>query len=183
MSYQIDYFTALTALFTPIDPVFLLIVAGTLVISLGSIVYTKLKTGNARMPGMIMIAISAVVLTTIFAAPLLSVGSGWQLGENELTIEAMPVTDTIAFSQMKIMLTDPKGPWKPVLRTNGYGTPGLSTGWFKLANGKKAVVFYHTGASKVLIVSAQERYYLIAHPGVERLYNNLIRKGVEKNVL
>lgn len=64
-----------------------------------------------------------------------------------------------------------------MMRTNGYGTPGLTTGWCKLANGKKAVVFRHLRPEKMVVIEAGSRYYIIRHPGVEKLYDALIARG------
>jgi len=70
-------------------------------------------------------------------------------------------------------LVDTSGPWQPVWRTYGYGTPGLSAGWFRLRNGEKAVVFYHLTPAKMLLLFSKGHIYVVAHPGVERLYQEL----------
>lgn len=180
MSYQIDYFMALKALFTPVVPAFFLIVAGSFIIPVGLIASNVRKKTNIWNHGIVCLVSFAIFCLLVFVAPWQSVGAGWQLGEDELTLTAWPVSETIELARMKIMLTDSGDAWKPILRTNGYGTPGLSTGWFKLANGEKAAVFYHAGSDKMLVIQANERYYLIAHPGVGELYQYLIAKGVEK---
>lgn len=74
-------------------------------------------------------------------------------------------------------------PWRLVVRTNGYGTPGLCTGWCKLANGEKAVVFRHLRPNRMVVLESEGRYYVLAHPGVEELYRLLLARGVKQGAL
>ncbi|MBL8214550.1 MAG: hypothetical protein JNK87_27760 [Bryobacterales bacterium] len=48
-------------------------------------------------------------------------------------------------------------------RTNGVGMPGYSSGWFRLKNGEKALVFL-TARNRVLYVPTSEDYALVVSP-------------------
>ena len=51
-------------------------------------------------------------------------------------------------------------PYQPTLRTNGVGLPGYKSGWFKLRNEEKALVFV-TDPSSVVYVPTREGYSLL----------------------
>lgn len=99
--------------------------------------------------------------------------AGWQLEDRQLRLFAPPVKTTIELETANLLLADWDSPWKPDWRTNGMTVPSLSTGWFKLHNGKKAVLFRHSKPEKILVIETGGSYYLLAHPGVEELYEHL----------
>lgn len=111
--------------------------------------------------------------------PLFQVGSGWRLSDRKLRLQAGPVS-TLDVAEIRVALVGSSSPWRPVMRTNGYGTSRLSTGWYRLANGKEAVVFRHRRAEKMVVIEAGSRYYIIRHPGVEKLYDALIAQGAKR---
>jgi hypothetical protein len=53
--------------------------------------------------------------------------------------------------------------YQPVGRTNGVGLPNYRGGWFRLANGSKALVFL-TDDSRSVLVPTDEGYTLLASP-------------------
>jgi len=62
---------------------------------------------------------------------------------------------------------------RPVLRTNGCGLPGYASGWFRLANGEKALLFVTTGDA-VLYLPTMKGYSLLLTPkDPQRLLNAL----------
>ncbi|NOQ95392.1 MAG: hypothetical protein GQ555_02110 [Desulfobacterales bacterium] len=50
--------------------------------------------------------------------------------------------------------------YKPILRTNGIGLPGYASGWFKLRNGEKALLFI-TNPSRVVYIATREGYSVL----------------------
>ena len=50
--------------------------------------------------------------------------------------------------------------YKPTRRTNGIGLPGYASGWFRLRNGEKALL-YVTDVSNVVYVPTREGYSLL----------------------
>ena len=50
--------------------------------------------------------------------------------------------------------------FKPIRRTNGIGLPGYSAGWFKLANGEKALLFV-TDRGKVVYMPTTDGYSVL----------------------
>lgn len=52
------------------------------------------------------------------------------------------------------------GPYRPTLRVGGTAIPGYRAGWFRLANGEKALL-YVTDPSKVVYVPTTEGFSLL----------------------
>ncbi len=50
-----------------------------------------------------------------------------------------------------------KGPYRPVLRTNGVGLPGYAEGWFRLKNREKGLLFV-TDKSRVVYLPTKGGY-------------------------
>lgn len=53
-----------------------------------------------------------------------------------------------------------KGPYHPRWRTNGIGLPGYLSGWFRLVNKEKALLFV-TDRSKVVRIPTRDGYSLL----------------------
>lgn len=179
MSYHLDYAAVLSSFYQPVSwPLFSL----TLVIP--SIIASVLAYQAYRKRKIVFLIAGAL---PVFLIPLISiisvshslVGAGWELDNNQLKIISPPVSDTLILSQTEAQLVDTSDPWLPRIRTNGYGLPGLNTGLFKLKNNQQAIVFMHGIAAKSLILFANNRIYLISHPGVECLYKEAIRNGAQ----
>lgn len=183
MSYQISYLSVLKALFIPVDIVFLFLTAGIPLFIIAMVLCHLKKTNNRRYLGMTLGLVIVIPLLTMLVVSLTNAGSGWRLEDDKLIIKASPVSDTIDLPPTKAALVDTSGPWQPVLREKGFGSPGLSTGWFKLQNGNKAVVFRHMTSPKTLVLLSNDHYYLLTHPGIERLYQELVARGVKRNAL
>jgi len=125
----------------------------------------------------IVIVIHSQILI-LLALCLSQQGAGWQLTNDTLKIKTS-TRITLNLKSLNVGLAENTSLWKPVIRTNGFGSPGLETGWFKLANGKKAIVFQHLSSSKMVVIVNGNDCYVLSHPGVEKLYNALISKGVK----
>lgn len=106
--------------------------------------------------------------------------SGWQIDGNTFHINAYLSSDDVQISGMEIGFVDFESEWEPVWRESGAGVPGLGTGRYRLKNDKKALVFNHYYQRKLLLISANDKYYLIGHPGIKQLYDELIRLGAHK---
>jgi len=66
----------------------------------------------------------------------------------------------------KILNLNVEREFRPVMRTFGIGFPGYSEGWFRLANGERALLFV-TDRFNVIYVSTTEGYSVLlstAHP-------------------
>ncbi len=57
----------------------------------------------------------------------------------------------------------------PVSRTNGTGLPNYQSGWFRLANGSKALLFV-TDWSRAVIVPANENFQFVVSPAEPRAF-------------
>ena len=177
MSYQLGYSDVLKALFSPSDPVGFLIIIGVFAgIPLLNIYLLK-RAGKLRRSWRVLLVIAGILIAVILVPNWNMAGAGWQLTDGEFKLRAWPVAATLDVSAVRVALVENSGPWRPTVRTNGYGTPGLTTGWCRLANGKKAVVFRHLRSEKMVVIETGGRYYIISHPGVEKLYDALIAQG------
>lgn len=185
MAYQLSFLDVIQAFFFPVDPVFYLLI---FIAPLSVCFYWFYLVKNNTLPQSwfrryrwIIIAVFIIPLTTILLITgAAQVGAGWQLENAHLKIKTAAAPARLDLEKTSIMLAASPGPWQPVKRTNGYGTPGLTTGWCKLRNGKEAAVFRHLQSALVLVLISEGRYYVLAHPGVEELYYHLIARGVKQ---
>lgn len=180
MSYKLDYLAVLKAYIYPLDLITLIVTIIVLSI-LVPYIYKLIKAGLTKKNLVNISAIIIIIFSIILIPPTLNSGAGWVLDGDTLLLNARPVSVPIKLSKTTMMFVDYYGDWQPTLRTSGYGTTGLSTGWFKLKNGEKAVVFRHMYSNKALILKTEERYYLISHPQIELLYQSLLERGVRSN--
>lgn len=138
------------------------------------------RTGFVK--NILLICVAAVLLPAgiILFTIHDSIGDGWRLNDTTLRLKAWMAQETIELSSTRIELTDASGPWQPVRRTYGRGMTGLSEGWFNLQNGAKAIVFYHRKPARMLVLKSGGQIYVIAHPGIEKLQEALIARGVKE---
>lgn len=178
MSYQVEYPAVLKAIFVPFDPVMHLMLIGFSLVILALFLSRK-KTGEQRVFFRIVRFSSLLVpLVIIMGASWSEAGSGWQLENNKLIIRSS-VSVTLNPAETRVALVDSAGPWRPVSKDNGFSTPGLSTGWFNLKNGEKALIFRHLNSPVMIVLESNNRYYILSHPGVEELYRKLVNLGAQ----
>jgi hypothetical protein len=180
MSYQVGYLDVLRALFFPLDPLMIALVFLVPLVLLISMPWALKAAGKWPRYWWLLPGIIALLIVIFLSACLPQIDSGWQLTDSRFRLKAWPVSTTLDVSAVRVALVESSSPWRPVMRTNGYGTPGLTTGWCKLANGKKAVVFRHLRHDKMLVLEAGGRYYIVTHPGVEKLHETLIAQGAKR---
>jgi hypothetical protein len=85
----------------------------------------------------------------------------------------------IELERAEIALVDSNGPWRAGWGAGGLGAPGLSVGRFKFQNGETATYFRHLDSPKRVVLAVDDRYYVLAHPGVEELYDALTARGAQ----
>lgn len=180
MSYHVGYFDVLQALFSPPDP---LMIALASLVPLVLLILTPwaLKAAGKWPRYWWLLPVNIALLIVIFFGTCLpQKGSGWQLTDGDFRLRAWPVSTTLDATALHVALVESSSPWRPMMRTNGYGTPGLTTGWCKLANGKKAVVFRHLRPVKMVVLESEGRFYILTHPEVEKLYETLIAREAKR---
>lgn len=188
LAYQIGFIDVIQAFFFPADPVFYLVIFIVLLSIYLNWLYLA-KKESWRQPWLrryrwVIVAAFIIPLTAVFLITGTSqVGAGWQLENDHLKIKTAAAPARLDLGKTSILLAASPGPWQPAKRTNGYGTPGLTTGWCKLQNGKEAVVFRHLQSASVVVLVSEGRYYVLAHPGVEELYHRLTARGVKHESL
>jgi len=62
---------------------------------------------------------------------------------------------------------------KPVRRTNGIGLPGYSEGWFKLANGERALLFVSNRANVIYLPTTEGYSVLLSTVNFEEFLESL----------
>jgi hypothetical protein len=121
-------------------------------------------------PGTTLLLVGLTVLMSVLA-----IGFGWLavsatrpsvvVDEASLTLKApfygrsidLP---RIRFDEARVVNVDSSSDVRPKLRTNGIGLPGLGVGWFKLANGERALVAL-SSRNRVVYVPTDEGYSLL----------------------
>lgn len=75
----------------------------------------------------------------------------------------IPMSDLLV-SEAQVMDISSSATYGLSWKTNGVGLPGYKSGWFKLKNGDKALVFI-TDQSKVVYVPTTQGYTVLMSPG------------------
>ncbi len=89
----------------------------------------------------------------------------FEINEQQLSItgdlygRTIPLT-SLVIDEAKVIKLDKSSPYRPRWRTNGIGLPGYQSGWFKLKNGEKALLFV-TESNQVVYVPTIEGYSLL----------------------
>lgn len=90
------------------------------------------------------------------------------LGKDGLTVttsfykRSLPMS-SLKLEQARVVNLDEHIDFKPRLKTNGTSLPGIKSGWFRLANGNKALVSIRQG-HPVLWLPTSEGYDLLLEP-------------------
>lgn len=88
---------------------------------------------------------------------------------------------TIEIASMEIGIIDEHSEWAPIMPKYMAGFPGLISSHMILKNKKKALVFYHPVYTKFLVMhTGSDKYYMISHPGILKLYEELSRLGAQE---
>jgi hypothetical protein len=180
LAYQLDFWAVVKAVFVPFDLVFHAIVIGAFGIG-PVVILLQLRKGTPfrklRLPFALVVGLPVAASLVIC---LLHTGAGWQLADKELQVKTgVWGAEEIKLAQARVALVESRGPWTVKLRTGGLGLPGLSTGRFKFQNGETALYFRHLDSPRRVVLESGGRYYVIAHPRVEKLYEELVARGAQ----
>ncbi len=173
MLYRLGWREALAAYFVPMDIAFILIVIGI------PLILSILLISQLGFEAIIPITI---LLSIMLWSTLTNIGDGWKLNNCNLEVRTGSNSRLIAIDSIYVGLVESRSDWLPSLRTSGFSAPGLSTGYFKLRNGKSAIVFKHLYNDKALVLQSNNQYYIFSHPGVENLYNRIVQLGAKSKV-
>lgn len=124
-------------------------------------------------------------LPLLYIAPtLIKTASGWdwygyELRNHTLNIKAWPVNEAVDLTNSEVFITK-SIEWRPKIRVFGVGMKEIGMGYFRLENGIKAVVFRHKDIEEFVVINSSGKYYVISHPGVEKLYEEIAKnkKGI-----
>ena len=89
----------------------------------------------------------------------------FEINEQQLSItgdlygRTIPLT-SLVIDKAKVIKLEKSSPYQPRWRTNGIGLPGYQSGWFKLKNGEKALLFV-TEYNQVVYLPTVEGYSLL----------------------
>jgi hypothetical protein len=116
--------------------------------------------------------IALIIMLPFLLSPLpcfLQSGFGYEVCSGKIVLRNYFLTrDIIDVRSSDILITSDEG-WKPKWRINGYAEFDTQMGYYSLKNGKKAVVFMNGYYNKILVINSSGKYYVIIHPGVERV--------------
>lgn len=108
--------------------------------------------------------------------------SGWTISGNSFYFQFLLTNKRIKISNMEVAMVRKDSEWYPNWRTFGIGLPGLCLGYFSTANGNSVLMFEHLSCDKLLLIIAQDKFYIIGHIGVEKLYAELVKLGAQENL-
>ena len=177
MAYRLDLIAAIKAFFVPLNSETIIFHAIVLV-SMLAFFFIKYRNATLNRRILVTVAIFGLVLIISVFPAITRVGVGWSLNDDTLTINAPPANATVYLSDCRITLVDSSSNWRASVRVNGTSMPGLSYGRFKLNNGENAIYFRHLNNQKMLLLSCDNDFYIIEHPNIEELYEELINRGV-----
>ncbi|HEY7396125.1 MAG TPA: PH domain-containing protein [Gemmatimonadaceae bacterium] len=114
-------------------------------------------------------AVLVLVALTVAMAILLKSMSGARSSTFEVSPEGLrirgdiygrliPTGQLVADSARRVDIST--GDFRPVLRVGGTAVPGYRSGWFRLANGSRALL-YVTDPAKVVLVPTRDDYSLL----------------------
>jgi len=83
--------------------------------------------------------------------------------------------ESIDKERVKIINLMREQDYRPVVRTNGVGLPGYLSGWFRLKNGEKALLFV-TNQADVIYVPTSEGYCVLLSPSEPADFLNMTRQ-------
>lgn len=126
-----------------------------------------------------------IVLIALVFIAYASRNSKVELGNNILKLSGDFWGREIAFDQLdvsgaKIINLSKKTEFSPKWRTLGTGLPGYSSGWFRLRNGEKALV-YLTRRNEVLYLPTTQGYSLLLSLDEPQRFMDTLNKYRNKN--
>ena len=113
-----------------------------------------------------LLLLALIVLVAAFYAS--SKRAGFAINNDELEIRAALYSRKVPLAEIRregiepVDLEEDAG-LKVKWRTNGIALPGYSEGWFRLKNGKKALLFV-TDKKKLVLVPTVHDYIIIVSP-------------------
>lgn len=120
------------------------------------IVPASIRWGWALLLMLLPLAVIVVALSGIgYSLVSGSQRTTFELSDQGLRLKGDFYGRTIARHKLRFrdvaMVDIETGPYRPVMRTNGIAIPGYRAGWFRLRNGRKALLYVTTPESVVLV--------------------------------
>ncbi len=118
-----------------------------------------------------------IILALIPFIVLILTTSGVSYGiENNYIIIKYIRTYKIPINEANISLV-PYSKVKPVFREAGVSIPGLlALGRYKFANGKHGIAIIYKPQEKALLITYDNKLFVISHPGIEKAYRELLNE-------
>lgn len=178
MEYKIDIFSAIKAIIFS-WPIALVLFSFLIVIP--AILLWVKTNKKVSYISLLMVLHTIITLSIIFQFSFLimnTVGSRIQLSNNRLAINASLISETIDLSLAKVALVSDEE-WHRARKIKGLDAYDLYSGIFELKNGRQAIVFEHMGGATSMVLFYKQKFYLINYPGIELLYDEVVKNNVE----
>ena len=159
----------LSCVSTVLDPLILILLISLFLIPL--LLFFKIKRSGYRYACLLVLILGGGGILTIPFFCILYDGYGYVCKANKLIIKSYFYKEEVELDSCNIMITNDRQ-WRPKTKIIGVGTLDYALGYFKLENGKKAVYFRHKKSDECVVINASSSYYVIMHPGVEKLWTN-----------
>lgn len=179
MAYQLDFLAVVKAIFVPVDFLLYFALLAGVGIPLVFLAY-QLKKRAPLWHLRLSIAWVVIVSVVIPLGGISQIGSGWQLEQEQLQIKTnIWSSESVKLERAEVVLVDSIGPWRAT-QFRGFSLPGLYVGQARFQNGERASYFRHLESPQRVVLKVDDRYFVLAHPGVENLYRELVARGVKQ---
>jgi len=139
---------------------------------------------TAAVAVILLLAVPFIPLLAAWVASLAGRGSyGYLVEDGRIQLFIMK-TYTVPLEEAEIRLVPLKEvkplPIKHGVHLSGFDAQGLHIGYAILADGKPGYVFIYEPGDKALLIQYRGKRFVIAHPGVEEVYEKLLKlQGLE----
>ncbi len=120
--------------------------------------------GVMGLTGLLVIGTLVLLGWSLYAARHTSFGlsAGSLVIKGGFYARTVPVSD-LAVERARRVSLEAAPEFRPSLKTNGIGVPGYQSGWFRLKNGDKALLFL-TDKSRAVYIPTRKGYVLLISP-------------------
>jgi hypothetical protein len=142
------------------------------------------KGGGIRIVSTVVIMGIGIVFMVVFFSGFFLAKSNTSItvAHDQLQIKSfiygktVPLSDIIGNEIAKVNLQE-NADYSIVLRTNGTSMPGFKSGWMKLKNGKKALVYITDQTNVALIPTTEDYVIMFSMNDVDALKEAVMRSG------
>ena len=147
---------------------------------MGNIIFIETMTHPKNLLGLLPIFIVLLIILGLMIGVIFSIkNTSISIKDNEIIIRSfiygrkIPLDDVI-INEIQTINLKQNPEYNISIRTNGIGLPNFYSGWMRLNNGKKALVFL-TNRENVLLIPTKDYVVLFSMEKIEEFINTINR--------